>query len=185
MIRLTVYSTSVHLLIVGTGVDYVSVTWVGIEPTAAGGSARYVVVYRPLSANETRDKRPQVERFILENDYDYLNDDDDRDVDGDGGGDYDDETMTKVRRLPLKIPAKVSGNRTWCTSSASFTGECLNGVYFGQPTAASAADSAARRRSYRKMIDIRPYMRGYWVHGRAVVGDPLRVLPRSAPSRQR
>ena len=88
-----------------------------------------------------------------DDDDDYFDEyGDDIDVDSD---DYDFET----RRRPgqrRKLATSVSHNGTWCS------GECLREVHDQLlPHESAVVD----RRSYRKVIDVRPYMRGYWVGG--------------------
>jgi len=158
-IRLVVYSPSAHLMIVATGTDYVSITWVGIEPTITSGSATYVVVYRPLPIDESmKNKDSQIDKLTLKNDGDHNDDAKDNDY-----GYYDDTVdggndgkQREINRLPQNISQRAA---TWCIAETARQGqgECLRGVNV------TDSRSLSRQLTYRKAVDVRPYMRGYWI----------------------
>lgn len=155
-LRLTVYSSTAHLTIVAIGNDYISVTWVGIEPTVASGSAQYAIVYRPMAGDAAnRDSQLEHELGFEQDNEDYRDD-----VDEDINIDDDSEIGQKIRQLRKRVTPKGSWNASWCADLPIVSSECLRGTDSRNPT-------TNIRKLYRKATDVRPYMRGFWVGGLA------------------
>ena len=165
-IRLIVYSASARLMIVATGSDYVSVTWIGIEPTVNVGSARYAIVYRPLSGWWTYHRRTLREQQINDEEWRRLRWWRHRRRcwllwrwwrwqwwSGTGSWSIASDCLFQELNQVIKLGARASQLRP-------HRGECLRGV--------NSTDSRSSSRpppSYRKVVDVRPYMRGYWIGG--------------------